>query len=121
MTEDFDTLYGSKYLSAADLNGTAKRATIDKVAVADFNQKDGSSRRKLVLTLAGVGKTLVVNRTNAGTLAQAFGKAWADWPGNTIEVYSTPTPVGEGIPVRPLRRTAAPVQPGDELSNNVPF
>jgi hypothetical protein len=121
MSNDFDSLYGSKYLSAADLRGEQKRVTIDDVTIADFRQKDGSSRKKVVLTFGGEFKPMVVNKTNAAKLAQAFGKKWTGWVGNAVELYTELTPVGEGIRIRVLRKPATVEQPDAELNDAVPF
>ena len=45
--EEFDLLYGSKYLGVADLNGQRPRRTIGKVEVAELREKDGSTEPKI--------------------------------------------------------------------------
>ena len=48
--DEFDELYGSKYLGAADLKDGNKRVKIGKVDKADLREKDGTKKKKFVLT-----------------------------------------------------------------------
>jgi len=123
MSDDFDDLYGSKYLSAADLGGRQKRAKIADVNVEDLREKDGSTKRKYVVAFANEDKSLVLNKTNALRLAQAFGKNRASWTGQLVELYSEMTSLGkEGVLLRPLHKPqAAPSQPAHEMSDEIPW
>jgi hypothetical protein len=77
--DDFDAMYGSKYLGASDLKGQRPRHTIGKVDVAELKEKDGTTKRKRIVYFEGEDKALVVNKTNAVKLAIAFGKDSRDW------------------------------------------
>jgi hypothetical protein len=104
MSDDFDDLYGSKYLGAADLNGQRKRVKILDTEVSDLREKDGSTKRKCIVWFETEDKALVLNKTNALRLAQAFGKKYEGWNGAVIELYSEMTSLGkEGIRLRPMR------------------
>lgn len=124
-TEDeFDLLYGSKYLGAIDLKGQRPRRTIGKVEVADLNQTDGSTKRKYVLYFEGEDKSLVVNKTNAKKLEAAFGKDRNKWVGTRVELYAEMTGLGkEGIRLQPLRSVpkAQTPPPQDDMSDEIPF
>ena len=105
ITDDFDAVYGSKYLGVPDLKGQRPRRTIGKVEVAELKEKDGSTKRKRVLYFEGEDKALVLNKTNAVKLAMAFGKESADWVGARVELYSEMTSLGkEGVRLQPLRK-----------------
>jgi hypothetical protein len=125
--DDFDAMYGSKYLSVSDLKGQRPRRTVGKVEVAELKEKDGSAGRKRILYLEGEDKPLVLNKTNAVKLAMAFGKESADWIGARIELYSEMTSLGkEGVRLQPLRTVAKPaVAPkppaADEMGDEIPF
>jgi hypothetical protein len=123
--DDFDAMYGSKYLSVSDLKGQRPRRTIGKVDVAELKEKDGSTKRKRILYLEGEDKPLVLNKTNAVKLAMAFGKQSADWIGARVELYPEMTNLGkEGVRLQPLRtvvRPAAPPPKQDEMSDEIPF
>jgi hypothetical protein len=123
--DDFDAMYGSKYLSVSDLKGQRPRRTIGKVDVAELKEKDGSTKRKRILYLEGEDKPLVLNKTNAVKLAMAFGKESADWIGARVELYPEMTNLGkEGVRLQPLRTVPKPVAPPsiqDEMSDEIPF
>ena len=107
--DDFDAMYGSKYLGASDLKGQRPRHTIGKVDVAELKEKDGTTKPKRIVYFEGEDKALVVNKTNAVKLAMAFGKDSRDWVGARVELYSEMTNLGkDGVRLQPLRlRTAA--------------
>jgi hypothetical protein len=130
MTDDFDALYGNKYLGAADLNGQTKRAKIRGVNTEELREKDGGTRRKYVLYFEGEEKGLPLNKTNATRLASAFGKprnideARDKWIGKPVELYAEMTSLGkEGVRLRPLQppRQAANAQPDPELDDAIPY
>ena len=105
MSDDFDEIYGSKFLGAADLNGQRERVKIVDTEVSDLREKDGSTKRKYIVWFETEEKALVLNKTNALRLAQAFGKNREGWHGAVIELYSEMTSLGkEGIRLRPLRK-----------------
>ena len=72
---EFDELYGSKYFGIADLRGGCPRLKDRKVDVADLREKDGSTKKKYVMYFEGHDKGLVLNKTNALKLADAYPKA----------------------------------------------
>lgn len=120
---DFDDLYGSKYLSAADLHGKMPRWTLGKVEIRNLPEKDGTMKRKFVVFFAGEDKILVLNKTNAQRLAQAFGKDRTNWIGATVELYAEMTSLGkEGVRLRPLKpgASAATVEP-EIAMDEIPF
>ena len=124
---EFDDLYGSKYLSAADLHGEMPRRKIGKVEIVDLKDKDGSTKRKFVVFFAGEDKSLVLNKTNAQRLAQAYGKDRAEWIGAGVELYAEMTSLGkEGVRLRPLRQAAAAAPPAtkpaaSDMNEEIPF
>jgi hypothetical protein len=119
--EDFDSLYGSKYLSVADLKDTEPRLRIGKVEVAELREKNGTTKRKYVIWFEGTEKGLVINKTNAKKLADAYGKQPSKWIGQVVQLYAEDTTFGKGIRVRPLRKPATPAEPDPDLNDAVPF
>jgi hypothetical protein len=123
MSDDFDDIYGSKFLGAADLNGQRKRVKIVDTEVNDLREKDGSTKRKYIVWFETEEKALVLNKTNALRLAQAYGKHREGWNGAVIELYGEMTTLGkEGIRLRPLRsppqqqKPQAPTPPDEDSS-----
>jgi hypothetical protein len=124
MSDNFDDIYGSKFLGAADLNGQRKRVKIVDTEVSELREKDGSTKRKYIVWFETEDKALVLNKTNALRLAQAFGKAREGWNGAVIELYSEMTSLGkEGIRLRPVRppqqqKPQTPPPPPDEYNDD---
>jgi hypothetical protein len=75
--------FPSKFLKAADLNGRAVRVTIDQVVLETI----GQGERRPVLYFKGRQKGLVLNKTNADRLADAYGDDEAAVVGQTVELY----------------------------------
>ena len=69
----------------------------------------------------GVEKGLVINKTNARKLADAYGKQSSKWIGQIVQLYSEDTSFGKGVRVRPLRKPATPAEPDPALNDAIPF
>ncbi len=125
MNTTFDDIYGGKYLSGAVLGDQTLRVTIGSADVVDLRQKDGSTRRRIVLSFPGQDKQLPLNKTNADALADLCGsKDPAAWTGVSLELFTESTSYGPGIRLRPLRPAAvAKPQPASkkELDDDIPF
>jgi hypothetical protein len=87
MEYDFQSLYGTKYLSAGDVvaRGGKLRATIAKIGFDELGQD--SNHVKAILYFDGLHKGLVLNKTNAGVLRDALGEKWADWVDAVVGLY----------------------------------
>src|SRR5262245_4900214 len=118
---EFDDLYGSKYFSVADLKGGQPRLRIGKLEVVELHEKNGGTKRKLAVYFDGQEKALLLNMTNATALANAFGKQYRNWVGHYVELFSAPTPLGEGVRVRPLRKPATIAKPDPDLDDAIGF
>ena len=119
--DDFDDLYGSKYFSVSDLKDSEPRLKVGKVEVAELREKNGTTKRKYVMLFEGVEKGLVINKTNARKLADAYGKQSSKWIGQIVQLYSEDTSFGKGVRVRPLRKPATPDEPDPALNDAIPF
>jgi hypothetical protein len=105
MSDLFNELYGSKYLSAADLKGEQIRKRIGKYEVAELKDpKDNSSKRRVILYFNDLNKPLVVNKTNAQKLAAMYGEEPESWIGVVCDLYAEMTSLGkEGVRLRPVK------------------
>jgi hypothetical protein len=118
---DFDSLYGSKYLSVADLKDAEPRLKIGKAEIAELREKNGTIKRKYVILFEGVDKGLVINKTNAKKLADAYGKQPSKWIGQFVQLYAEDTTFGKGVRIRPLRKPATPTEPDPDLNDAIAF
>jgi hypothetical protein len=112
---DFDSVYGSKFVSAGDIvaRGGKHRSKIAKVETADLRQDSGNTtRRRFVLYFDGLDKGMVLNQTNAGILKDALGKSPTKWVGADVGLYVEQVPFGNkrvpGLRLRVLGKPAAP-------------
>ncbi len=123
MKSEFDTLYGSKYMSASELDDPIQR-TIGKVEITAFEKPGEPTKRKALLWFKGEDRALVLNKTNAAVLAHAYGKDFRNWVDSTVEIRSELVNFAgrsvPGIRLSPVRRsrseTAAPT-----FNDEVPF
>lgn len=120
MSTDFDSIYGSKYLSAADLGGDVLRKRISGAKIIELKEKDGTLKRKLAIDIEG-SKMLVLNQTNAGRLAQAFGKDHNQWVNKGVELYAEDTSMGPGVRLRAIQPKKAVPQPEPPFDDGPPF
>lgn len=117
----FKILYPSNYLASHDLNGKDVVLTIRRLVVEDLKTERGTERKPVVYFLETQRraekenvdeKRLVLNRTNAGTIASLYGNEVNDWAGKRITLYSVPVSAFgkevEAIRVRPVAPAPAP-------------
>jgi hypothetical protein len=81
-------LFPSKYVKAADLNGKTVTLTISKLVVEELGH-GAEKERKPVLYFQKATKGLVLNRTNAMTIAGLYGDESDDWEGKRVSIYPT--------------------------------
>ena len=122
--------YPSNYLKHSDLQGRAVRLTILDYNIEEIGQ-GADKDTKPVLLFKNTSKRLVLNKTNAVTIAEMYGDELDDWKGKLIELYPDRTGFG-GKMVDCLRVRApqgvtrpaplpAPVLPEPEDDDSVPF
>jgi len=74
--------FPSDYLKAADLQGRAVTVTMSHV---DMREIGGEP--KPILYFKGKEKGMVLNKTNAGKIAEMFGDDTDDWEGGEVILY----------------------------------
>jgi arabinogalactan endo-1,4-beta-galactosidase len=140
MTMQISTAFPSEYLRAADLQGKQVRVVIDRVELREVGN-DGE--HKPVLFFKDKDKGVVLNKTNATVIADAYGDDTDDWGGQDVVLFSAivsfqgknvnairlrvPTPKERAAVAKPAKRAAAAqVAPADEnpaagMNDEVPF
>lgn len=110
-------LYPSKYVGSHDIKDKIDdiTITISGVSVQELVMVGGVKDHKPVLTFSDASKDLVLNKTNAGIIADLHGSDTDNWTGKQITIYATTTRFGrETVPCIRIRekgykpRTAAP-------------
>lgn len=90
---NYKTAFGS-FLKTEDLQGRAVRLTIESVSSEDI-ESDRGKEKKLVARFAGKEKGLVLNRTNADSIAEiADSEDTDDWAGISIVLFPDKTKFG---------------------------
>jgi hypothetical protein len=104
--------FPSKWLKSGDLQGAAVR-----VKIASVESEQLGNDRKLVMYFTGKQKGMVLNKTNAKTIADSFGDETDNWIGAEIEVFAMKVDMQgkmvDGLRVRiprqaPARASVAP-------------
>lgn len=81
-------LYPSKYVKAHDLGGLDVTVTIRELRIEEVGAQDNREARP-VLYFAKATKGLILNKTNAVTIAALYGPETDDWPGKAVTLYPT--------------------------------
>ena len=102
----FKLLFPSEYLGSHDLQGKDATVTIKKVVVEEL-KTDRGSERKPVMYFEKTEKKLVLNKTNATSIAALYGKEVNDWTGKRITLYAAPVSAfGKEVEALRVRPTA---------------
>jgi hypothetical protein len=115
--------FPSQYLKAADLNGRNVTLTIKNVDLETIGDD-----RKPVAYFEGKEKGLVLNKTNANTIAFAYGDDMDEWRGGEIIIFPTTTDF-QGRTVDAIRVKIPPRKPAgsptaqkaQDLDDSIPF
>lgn len=82
-------------LKASDIaQGTQVRAVIERCEEVMFKGDDGKDQPKLRLAFQGQEKGLILNKTNAMSIAHQYGSDTDQWIGKEILLYSTKVDFG---------------------------
>jgi hypothetical protein len=99
-------MYPSKWMSAKDLDGQDKVVTIRRIEEETIAQDD---KWVLYFDLRQSTKGLVLNQTNAKTIAKLYGEDSDEWIGKSITLFPTEVDF-KGDQVEAIRiRSKAPV------------
>ena len=83
---DYTDIYRSSYMKADDLNGRTAKHTI----VGCTAEVVGEDKR-LVLAFSDNDRPLVLNKTNANSLAELYGPETGGWEGKAIKLVPSTT------------------------------
>lgn len=110
--------FAATYLKAQDLMGQDVKLTIDRVEVQEVGDDT-----KPVLYFRGKDKALVLNKTNASTIADQHGAETDHWPGKEITLFPSQTDFqGKQVPCIRVRLAAnAATGSFAPVDDDVPF
>jgi hypothetical protein len=135
--------YPSKWLAACDCEDENLTLTIAEVDMEDMKSPGGATDRKMRFGFREDVKDMIVNKTNANTVAKIYGDDTDDWIGKRITIFATdveyqgkvtrgirvsskaPTKAvkgGAGTPADPPKpATAAGIVENDDDDDQIPF
>lgn len=83
-----DLLYPSKYVKGAELGGKDVTVTIESIEPRhELQRTDKSKDYKPILNFKDAEKAMVLNKTNAQTIAAMYGPEAMEWIGKRITLY----------------------------------
>lgn len=85
---DFELLYPSRYVKAADLMGKEITKTIKAVKLEELEGVDGTKKAKVIVYFADSQKMWVVPRTCGEALRLMFGRETDKWAGKRVTLFS---------------------------------
>lgn len=86
----------SNALKASDIPpGQQARVTIEKCEEIIFKNDEGKDQPKIKMSFVGKEKGLILNKTNATTIAHVYGPDTDNWLGKEIFLFSTTVPLGD--------------------------
>ena len=85
----FSKAFKGSYFKAADLDGKPKEVIIKSVA-----EEDVGDETKVVLRFKDCDQALVLNKTNGGALAEAYGDDMDGWVGKPVVLKPDKTDFG---------------------------
>lgn len=109
-------LFPSKFVKAADLNGKTVTLTIAKLVVEELGHGP-DKERKPVLYFQKATKGMVLNRTNAMTIAALYGDESDEWEGKRISIYPTRIRAFGSMQDTIRVREEIPAQPRPQLAH----
>jgi hypothetical protein len=102
--------FPSAYIKATDLNGQRVKIKMHRVVMEDVGDD-----HKPVLYFYGTEKKMVLNKTNANEITDAYGDDTVNWDGQVIELYHARVDFG-GKKVDAIRVNAAINRPSTALA-----
>ena len=88
---DYRMMFDRNYLGHLDLAGREVTLTIAKVVGGELTAEGGRKSRKPIVHFGNGVKPLIVNKTNAKTIASLYGTFVQDWAGKRITLFTSMT------------------------------
>lgn len=87
---DNERMFPSDYIAGVDiaLKGRDITLTIKEVVKGEVVDTNGKKKRKGILHFEKTDKKLVLNRTNATSIAKLYGTNANDWIGKKVTLYA---------------------------------
>ena len=87
-------MFPSDYVAAIEFQGRDVTLTIAKIEMENLRRQGGGVDRKPIIMFGETKKKLVLNKTNASSIASMHGCKAEDWIGKKVTLYPTKTQCG---------------------------
>ena len=88
---DVRKCFPSKHLEATDLNGEVHTLAIMRVSIEEVGKQ---KEARPAVWFHGIAKAMILNKTNANTIAAMYGFETDGWIGKQIAIFPTETEFG---------------------------
>jgi hypothetical protein len=103
-------MFPSPFLQASDFSKGERT-----LYIAEFEQKEIGGQCKNVLRFRGANKMLILNKTNARTIARAYGPDSRSWIGKPVTLFEAQVDFrGDLVPAIRVKIPASPQQAQDQ-------
>ena len=110
---DGELMHPSEYVAAVELKGKDVAVTITKVERAELMVVGGAKKPGIIVHFKESPKKFVLNKTNAGTIADMHGTKAEEWTGKRITLFPTTCKCkGKTVECIRVRETAPPPKQG---------
>lgn len=107
-----ELMFPSEYLAAVEFKGRDVTLTIKSVSKEDLQMKGGKKERKPVIFFVETPKKLVLNKTNADSIASMYGTDALLWKGKRVTFYPTKVQCGRDMVDAVRTREKVPASKG---------
>lgn len=125
VTLDGKLMFPSQFLGAGDMGGKDMTVTIAGIEQDELMMEGGKKSKKVVVYLRDTEKKLILNKTNAKTIAGLLGGEMRAWSGKSITLFPTKTKCGRDmvdcVRVRPMLPPQQQEPQAETLSNQTPL
>jgi len=105
VSSDYRAMFDRDFIGSWDLEGREAVVVISKVRAETLTAQGSKKSKRPVVWFEGKEKAMVLNKTNAKTIAGMYGADTTKWVGKRIAIYPTTTKFGpdtvDCIRVRP--------------------
>ncbi len=114
--------FPSKFIKTSDLRGHAVEVIIDRYEIVDVSMESEPEEFKPVLFFVDKKKGLVLNKTNASTIADTYGEEMDGWKLKTVELYPDKTTFkGDLVDCLRVRVPGREIPPPASADDDIPF
>lgn len=93
---NIDEIYAGRFLTAAEVKAKMLVGKVLKITATNVELvgRPEKQKNKIVLTLEGVDKPFVVNKSNSEIIAKSYGRDYTIWTSKALQLFVVPVRFG---------------------------